>query len=350
MKEVLDELDTWLNKGDDVAMATLVATRGSSPRMPGARLVLTRDGGMAGSVSGGCVETDVYEHALEVLDTGRPELVSYGIADDVAFEVGLSCGGSIDVLVEPFHPDPAWTATREAVDRGEPVALAIALTPDSLAARRLAVTRSDAHGSISPAVDTRLAALARDLLDDDQARVIDVESDDGPAQVFVQAFAPAPHMIIVGATHAAMPLSRMAKEVGFRVTVADARGLFATKERFPEADDVIRAWPQDAFARISLDRYSYVVILSHDSRFDLPTLEVALKSPARYIGAMGSSATHGQRLDRLREMGFTDEQLARIHSPIGLSIQARTPEEIAVSILAEVVLARRSPVRIPVTA
>ncbi len=343
MKEILADLDRWVEAGEPVAMATLIAVRGSAPRLPGARLILTADGKMAGSVSGGCVENDVFERALGVLETGEPTMASYGIADELAFEVGLSCGGAIDVVIERFEPDEAWRLARTSAQAGKPAALIHAFEPTSLVGRTIAVTQDRAMGAIDAAADGQLVAAARGLLEQGSSAVIEA---DGGIRAFAEVFAPTPHLVIVGATHAAIALTRMAKEVGFQVTVADARGLFATPERFPEADRVIRAWPDEALAQVNLDAYSYIVILSHDPKFDLPTLEIALKTEARYIGAMGSKKTHGERKETLRGMGFSDADLARIHAPIGLSIGAATPEEIAVSVLAELIQARRSaPVR-----
>lgn len=338
MKEILADLDRWTAAGEPVAMATLVAVRGSAPRLPGARLILTADGRMAGSVSGGCVENDVFERALGVLETGESTMASYGIADDLAFEVGLSCGGAIDVIIERFEADETWRLARAAVQAGTPVALVHAFESASLLGRNIAVTPDRAVGGVDADADSQLVVAARRLLSQGSSAVIEA---DGGVRAFAEVFAPPPHLVIVGATHAAIALSRMAREVGFTVTVADARSLFATPERFPEADRVIRAWPDEALAQVSLDSYSYVVILSHDPKFDLPTLEIALKTDARYIGAMGSKTTHAERKETLRGMGFTDRDLARIHAPIGLSIGAATPEEIAVSVLAELVQARR---------
>ena len=338
MKEILADLDRWVDAGEPVAMATLIAVRGSAPRLPGARLILTADGKMAGSVSGGCVENDVFERALGVLETGDPTMASYGIADELAFEVGLSCGGAIDVIIERFQPDETWKLARTAAQAGKPVALVHAFEPAALIGKAIAVTMDNAIGGIATEADGELMTAARRLLAQGSSEVIET---DGGVRAFAEVFAPQPHLVIVGATHAAIALTRMAKEVGFRVTVADARSLFATPDRFPEADAVIRAWPDEALARVDLDSYSYVVILSHDPKFDLPTLEVALKTDARYIGAMGSKTTHADRKETLRGMGFTEQDLARIHAPIGLPIGAATPEEIAVSVLAELVQARR---------
>ena len=341
VREILPELDRWLQDGEEVALATLFRVRGSAPRLPGARLSLTRAAGMAGSVSGGCVETDVYERALGVLDSGQADVATYGIADELAFEVGLSCGGSIDVLIERFRPDEAWSALREAAETQQPAVYLSAISPAGLLGRHLTLTTGGRAGSIDPAADEALISQAESLLVDGGSTVLTATLGEEQVEVFAEAFLPTPRVLIVGATHVAIPLSRMAREAGFRVIVIDARSIFATRERFPEADEVIRSWPKDALDRLGLDAYAYVVILSHDPKFDLPTLRRALRSPARYIGAMGSRSTHARRLAVLREEGFSDADLARVRAPIGLDIGAQTPEEIAVAILAEMVAARR---------
>ncbi len=343
MKEILADLDRWQSAGDEIAVATLVRVEGSAPRPPGARLAVTRGGGMAGSVSGGCVESDVYERAMQVLDAGQPALAAYGIDDEQALDVGLSCGGTIHVLIEPFAADEAWKAARKRVEAQQPVVLATAVSPEALRGRRLAALPDGGIvGGIDPALDGEIADEARRLLLEGSSGVIALSSAlaSSNAEVFVESFAPPARLYIVGATHIAMPLSRMAGELGFAVTVIDARGLFATDERFPDAEAVVRAWPQDVLTPEKLDAYSYVVVLSHDPKFDLPALIPALRSDARYIGAMGSRATHERRLTELRAQGFSDADLARIRAPIGLDLGGNRPEEIALAILAEMLAVR----------
>lgn len=341
MKEILPDLDRWQGEGEEVALATLVQVRGSAPRPPGARLALTRGGKMAGSVSGGCVENDVFEHALKVLDSGQPMIATYGISDELGFEVGLSCGGSIDVLIEPFAIDKSWAALRQAVEGQRPAAFAIGLTPASLLGRKLAAwDEDDPAGSIDSDLDDKVAVEGRRLLLEGGTRVLSLPWRGKEATIYVEAFSPPPRLFIVGATHTAIPLCRMAKQLGFRVNIIDARSLFATRERFPEADEVVRGWPDDVLDEATLDAHSYVVILTHDPKFDHPSLVRALRSRARYIGAMGSRGTHAQRKAQLRQQGFSDADLARIRAPIGLDIGARSPEEIAMAILAEVLAVR----------
>ena len=341
MLDILPDLDRWQQEKEETALATVVQVRGSAPRPTGARLVVTRGGRMAGSVSGGCVENDVYERAMQVLDTGQPLVATYGISDELGFEVGLSCGGSIDVLLEPFRADPPWQAVRQAVEGQRPVALAIGLAPASLIGRKLALLEDgDDVGGIDAELDEQVAAKARELLLQGGTQVLTLPWRGQESDIYVEAFPPPPRLFIVGATHTAIPLSQMAKQLGFRVTVIDARSMFATRERFAEVDELHRAWPDEVLEEAPLDAYSYIVILTHDPKFDLPTLARALRSPARYIGAMGSRGTHEQRKQQLRQQGFSDADLARIRAPIGLDLGARNPEEIALAILAELLAVR----------
>jgi xanthine dehydrogenase accessory factor len=296
---------------------------------------------MAGSVSGGCVEGDLFERALQVITDGQPLLVHYGIADEMAFEVGLSCGGSIEVFVERFQPDPAWESAGQALVKQRPCALAIALAPLSLQGRRLAFLADGALvGSLNPELDQAAAAAARKLLLKGGAEVLALPWQGEEAAIFLEAFPPPSHLLIVGATHVAMPLCHMAKTLGFRVSVIDARSTFATRERFPEADELLVAWPDEVLEKVPLDAYTYVVILTHDPKFDIPTLSRALRSEARYIGIMGSRGTHERRRRQLREMGYSEEEMARVRAPIGLDLGGRIPEEMALAILAEITATR----------
>lgn len=341
MKDILPHLDLWRSQGEQIALATVLQVHRSAPRPPGARLCLTRDGRMAGSVSSGCVEADVFERAAQVLDSGKPAVVKYGIADEWGFQVGLSCGGSIEVLIEPFVVDNAWQALRQAIEHQQPAALAIGLAPALLLGRRLAVLDGgECVGSVDPALDGHLAVEGSHLLPAGGTKVVNLQWRQGEATVFIEAFSPPPSLFIVGATHTAISLCRMAKEVGFQITVIDARSMLAKRERFPDADQLIRAWPDEALNQLPLGLHSFLVILTHDSKFDIPTLACALRSQARYIGVLGSRATHEQRKTQLRQQGFSDTDLARIRSPIGLDIGSRTPEELAVAILAEMLAVR----------
>ena len=340
MQEILAELARWENEETELALATLTSVRRSAPRLPGARLLVTRDGKMAGSISGGCVEGDVIERAMQVLDSGEPVVAEYGISDEQGFDVGLSCGGEIAVLIEPFAATDAWQAVRDRIEAQQPAAFAIGLRPQALLGRQMAIIDGDRIGSIDAALDQEVAAEAARRVREGTAGTITVAWQSEEAEIFIDAFAPPQRLYIVGATQVAIPLTAMARNLGFRVIVVDARSVFATKERFPDADELLRAWPDEALAKHGLDEHSHVVVLTHDPKFDLPVLEIALRSRAAYIGAMGSRRTHAGRLEHLRRQGFSEADVDRIKGPIGLDIGGRTPEEIALAILAEIVATR----------
>jgi xanthine dehydrogenase accessory factor len=338
MRDILPDLDRWKEQGEEIALATLVRVRGSAPRLPGARLCVTRSGRMAGSVSGGCVENDVYERAMQVLDSGRPVVASYGIADEMGFAVGLSCGGTIDVLIEPFVEEEVWHSVREAVERQRPAAVAIALAPPALIGRKLALL-DDARtvGAIEASLDDQIIAAARGQWRQGATEILNLAWRGEEASVFVEVIPPPLRLFIVGATQIAIALCRMAKGLGFWVSIIDARGTYATRERFPEADEILLAEPGEVLGRAGLDASSHVVILTHDRKFDIPALASSLRADTGYIGVMGSRGTHGRRVTLLEQEGFAAAGLHRIHAPIGLDIGARSPEEIALAILAEMV-------------
>ncbi len=341
MRDVLDDLDRWQRQSEQVAIATLTEVRGSAPRLPGARFCATRSGEVSGSVSGGCIEADLFEHAMQVLDGGRPAVVQYGISDELAFEAGLSCGGEIEVLVEPFRPDAVWQTLREALLGQRSAVLAVGLEPASIAGRRMVVFEDGAAtGSIGADLDGAIAERARDLLIEGGTRRLALGDLGTERGVFLEAFRPPPHLFLLGAAFAAPPLARMASEAGFHVTVVDPRSAFATRERFPSADEVIVGWPNEAIEAAELGPHAYIVMLLHDEKFDVPALVPALRSEAGYIGVMGSRRTHERRLEQLREQGCDDAALSRLRAPIGLDIGGREPAEIAVSILAEMLAVR----------
>ncbi len=307
MREVLGELVEWTKAGEDIALATVVETWGSSPRPLGSKMVVTRSGKMAGSVSNGCIEGAVFEEAQKVLKSRSPKLAAFGVADDVAFEVGLACGGHIEVFVEPLGPTHKQLIAM--LQRNETATLRT----------NLVTGEADLVEGWTPA-GSELTHREGDLL--------------------VEPFRRPAHLVIIGAIHIAIPLHRLAKLMGYRVTVVDARAKFATRERFPEADELILAWPDEAMAKLVVDNSTYVVILTHDPKFDLPALRSVLTKDAGYIGAIGSRKTNRNRFDALRAEGFTEEQLARVHGPIGLDLGGRGAEETALGILAEITAVR----------
>ena len=337
MNEVAAELAQWLESGEPIAIATVVRISGSAPRPLGATLIARAGERIAGSVSNGCVEAAVYEEAMGVLRDGRARTVSYGISDEFAFSVGLSCGGAIEVLIEPVGA--LHRAALEAARVERPAVLARIVAPADRAGT-VALLREDRAEGWSP----ELAALKVDALAalaDGRARTAAVTLADGrAATVYLEALATPPLLAILGATHVGQALAPLAKAVGYRVVVADPRASLANRERFPQADEILALWPDEALARLRIGPRSAVVLLTHDPKFDHPGLGAALRSEAGYVGAIGSRTTNEQRFAWLRAQGFADSDLARIHAPIGLDIGAGTAEETALAILAEVVAVR----------
>jgi xanthine dehydrogenase accessory factor len=349
MRDVLREIGKWYDEGETFGLATVVNTFRSAPRPAGASMAVSGDGEAVGSVSGGCVEGAVYELAQEVMASGRAVVQRYGVSDDDAFAVGLTCGGILDILVEPIGPQtfPLFAEVRASIERHEPVAVATVIEgPGEVGVRRV-IWPDRSEGSLG------LGRL--DEAVDDDARGMLAQGTTGIRRygrhgerrldelaVFVHSFAPPPRMLVFGAIDFAAAVARVGKFLGYHVTVCDARPVFATPKRFPEADEVVVKWPHKFLteAEDDVDERTVICVLTHDPKFDVPLLEVALRTRAGYVGAMGSRRTHEDRLERLREVGVTEEEIARLRSPIGLDLGARTPEETAVSIAAELIQLR----------
>ncbi|WP_406458118.1 XdhC family protein [Streptomyces sp. NBC_00876] len=358
MLDIASALLRWSQEGRDFAVATVVEVGGSAPRGPGAALAVDSEGTAIGSVSGGCVEGAVYELCVQALQDGRTVRSRFGYSDEDAFAVGLTCGGVIDVLVTPVRPDaPVLRATLTVVGRDEPAALArVVRGPDGLLGRALLVRPGRSYeGTLDgrPALDRRAAAEARALLDAGRTGTVEIAEDGtscpGGLTLFVESSVPPPRMIVFGAVDFATALVRAGKFLGYHVTVCDARPVFATRARFPGADDLVVDWPHRYLRHTETDERTVLCVLTHDAKFDVPLLEAALRLPAAYVGAMGSRRTHEDRNRRLREVGLTEAELARLHSPIGLDLGARTPEETALSIAAEIVAVRRGGTGAPLT-
>lgn len=305
-------------------VATVVATRKSSPRPVGSKLIVTEDGRLEGSVSGGCVESDVFVAAQEVMETGTPRLLTYGITDDMAFEVGLPCGGEIDVFVEPLRLRVDETSERAVlftVIGGEPLGAKLLVHED---------------GSTDGDGPPELAELAVDALRRGRSHTI----AEGERTIFADVYGPPPTVFVYGAVDTAEALCKAAKLLGWHTVVADARTRFATRERVPSADELLVDWPEQALAQQPPDTATAIFVLTHDDKFDLPMLTAAVKTDAFYIGALGSRRNQERRRELLREAGLTDEELERISGPAGLDIGADTPAETALSMLAEALAVR----------
>ena len=354
MREVLAELMSIWRAGDTAGVATVVRTVRSAPRPPGATMVVAPDGTVAGSVSGGCVEAAVYELCNEVVASGRPAMARYGISNEDAFAVGLTCGGIIDVFAEPVSRTtfPRLHAVADDIAAHRPTAVATVIAhPDpERVGRRLVIGPDEVDGTLGSArTDAAVSDDARGLLAAGRSAVL-TYGPDGQRQgvemeVFVSSYAPPARMLIFGAIDFAAALAEQGAFLGYRVTVCDARPVFATKARFRSADEVVVNWPDRYLAaqaeQGAVDGRTVICVLTHDPKFDVPVLQVALRLPeVGYIGAMGSRQTHKDRMDRLREVGMTEAELSRLASPIGLDLGARTPEETAVSIAAEIIACR----------
>src|SRR5437870_8914660 len=335
MKELLPDIERWRDAGKKVAIATVVQAYGSAPRRAGAKMAIAEDGEFVGSVSGGCVENDVVEHAKQVLEENHPRLVPYGISDEMAFNVGLACGGQIEVFIQPFG---------KAFPTEKPVAFAYVVEGEGEGNGLLAWEFGKHRGSLGrgDAFDERVArdAIAR-LREGPSGQLRYDDAPDGPIRVFVDTYPSQPTIVIFGGVHIGVALAHLAKAAGgFRVIVVDARGVWATPSRFPEADEIHVMHADDYLKGHPLGSNAYIAVLSHDPKLDDPALIGALQSDARFIGAIGSPKTQRERRVRLAGAGITEDQLARLYGPIGMDIGAQSPEEIGVAILAQMISAK----------
>lgn len=340
MLEVIPALDSWAADSPDVGMAVVVRTSGSTPRAPGARLAATPDGRMAGSVSGGCLEADVVEQMMRTLEGTEPSrLLHYGIADELGWTVGLACGGEVDIFVEQIRwdqQDPVVAAIRESAGAGRDCVLCTVVSGPATGARALIRDQGPGVGADSVLHLEQLDVAVDRALRRGAARV----EQFGDREVLVEPLVSPAKLVIVGAVDTGSVLAKLARALGYQVLVVDPRERFLTPERFPEADRLIREWPQQALPKIALGPRDAAVCLTHDPKFDDPTLEHLLRGRIGYVGAIGSRTTQATRRDRLRAGGLSDEQLAKIHGPVGLDLGGASPAETALSILAEIVASR----------
>jgi xanthine dehydrogenase accessory factor len=347
VREVLDDVAGWVADGRSAAVATVVRTWQSAPRQPGAAMAVSDRGEAVGSVSGGCVEGAVYELGGQVLADHSAVLQRYGVSDDDAFAVGLTCGGTLEVFVERVDAGsfPQLAAVAQSVQAGVPVAIATIVAGRDVVGARLLVWLDRVSGGLgSGRLDEAVTDDVRGLLQQGRSGMLHIGGDGerrlDDLSIFVESFSPPPDMYVFGATDFAGAVVGIGKYLGYRVTVCDARPIFATAKRFPRADEVVVDWPHRWLPTVPVDPRTALCVLTHDPKFDVPLLEVALRTNAGYIGVMGSRRTHDDRMDRLRELGLGEAALARLHSPIGLDLGARTPEETALSIAAEIVSLR----------
>ncbi len=347
MREILPTLSRWYASGSPFGLATVVSVSRSAPRGPGAAMAVGPGDQVVGSVSGGCVEGAVFELAKEVVETGQPQLASFGYSDEEAFAVGLTCGGEITLLVRRVsaEADPSFGEVAASVAGHQPVVAATVVDGPAPRGATLAVWPDRVAGSLGT---SGLDAAVTDDARGELAQGATGRRHYGPrgerreddVTVFLHSFAPPPRMLVFGAIDFAAAVAGIGAFLGYRVTVCDARPVFADPRRFPSGVEVVVDWPHRYLRETEVDGRTVLCVLTHDPKFDVPLLEVALRTPAAYIGAMGSRRTHEDRMARLREKGLDEEALRRLHSPIGLDLGARTPEEVAVSVAAEIVALR----------
>ncbi|WP_329334511.1 XdhC family protein [Streptomyces sp. NBC_01352] len=357
MRDILPALSGWYAARAPFGLATVVAVSRSAPRDPGAAMAVGPGDEVVGSVSGGCVEGAVFELAQEVVASGEARLETFGYSDADAFAVGLTCGGEITLLVRPVTPesDPSFGAVAESVAAGRPVTVATVTDGPAPRGATLAVWPDRVAGTLgTPGLDVAVTADARGELALGATGLRHYgphgERREDAVTVFLHSFAPPPRMLVFGAIDYAASVARIGDFLGYRVTVCDARPLFATPKRFPEGVEVVVNWPHRYLRDTDTDDRTVICVLTHDPKFDVPLLEEALRRPAAYIGAMGSRRTHDDRMRRLTEAGLTPGELSRLRSPVGLDLGARTPEEVAVSVAAEIVALRWGGSGAPLTA
>jgi len=344
MRDILPDLDRWRTQNHPIALATVIQTWGSAPRGVGAKMALIANSEMAGSVSGGCVEGAVMQTGLDVLKTGQPQLLHFGVADETAWEVGLACGGTIEVFVQTLSPK-FYDAVHTALNEDHPaVSVTVIRGPKDLLGHQLLLRDDNRHiGDLGAELDEAALPEARAALAEGKSRRFVVpKSGTESIELFIEVLLPASTLIVIGGVHIALALVALAKTLDYRTVVVDPRKAFGSEARFPTSrvDQLIQAWPDEALEQIGLTRSSAVATLTHDPKLDDPALKIALPSPAFYVGALGSRQTQARRRERLLAQGLSEAHVARLRGPIGLNLGARTPEEIALSIIAEVVAAR----------
>jgi xanthine dehydrogenase accessory factor len=342
MREVISEMDLWRSQGKQIAVATNVKAGGMSLRPVGAKMAVTPGMEIAGSVTGGCLEGVVYEEAQGVIKSRQPKLLHYGVSgDQKPWEIGLSCGSSLDILVESLD-SPAWQEiypeVQSCIENHRLAAVATVISGPGMGGKLMLRSDGRIWGDLgNPELNHAVQPWMRGQMENHETAWAEFTVDGQAIEVFVDVLVPEERMFIVGASHIAIPLVSMAKVMGFRTIVIDPREAFATPERFPDVDELVTEWPSTVLEKAHLDESCYVVVISHDEKLDNPALAVALKHDVRYVGVLGTRRNIPKRLEVLKEMGVEDEQLGRLHAPIGIRMGAVLPDEIALSILAEMV-------------
>jgi xanthine dehydrogenase accessory factor len=346
MRDILKDLDRWVEVGQPVAIGTVIQTWGSAPRGVGSKMGVSAEGEICGSVSGGCVEGAVVEAGMVVLDTGVPQLIHFGVADETAWEVGLACGGNIDVFINRL--DPAWyLPLTRAIQQEKAVTSATIIQGEIRQLGQTIILSEDEEvfGTLGDGLDEATLKIAREALASGKSfrRTIPSVQGETETDVFFDVILPSPVLVIVGGVHISIALADIAKILGYRTIIVDPRRSFGNQTRFPDVDQLVQEWPDQALSNIGINRTTAVATLTHDPKLDDPALLTALSSQAFYVGALGSKKTQAKRRRRLIKAGLSKAQVDRLHGPIGLDIQATTPEEIALSIMAEIVAASQAP-------
>ncbi len=335
MLDIVEMMSQWIDDERQVALATVVKTWGSAPRREGSKMGITKDMAMIGSVSGGCVEGAVVEEGVAGLKDGKPRLLKFGVADDTAWDVGLTCGGSIEVFVEPLNQ--TWWDTISAMAQKDEYAVTVTyIEGDNIGEKVLFDSKNEILYKTDGVTDALLSEMTSIAESTTKTGII-THND---TRIMVDVQASRPHLIIIGGVHVAIPLQNMARQVGFRVSIVDPRSAFASEERFPDVANIMHTYPDKALPELGLDRNTYLAVLTHDPKIDDKALTTALPANLPYVGVLSSSRTHKKRVARLQEAGITDEQIAQIRTPIGIEIGSGNPEEIALCILAEIVAVR----------
>lgn len=350
MRELIPSIQLWLSQGKQIAMATVVETQGPSPRPQGAKLLVSSKSEMVGSVSGGCVESAIVEEALQCIRSGKPRLLEYGIDNKSPWSVGLACGGQIKVFVEPVFPAALpdgfnfifFSKLIELINAEKPFLIATIISGNKAGEKGLYSPQAQIWGDPEKVWTKEINPLIERLMTDENSCTLIAEIDNPAAKsIFVEKILPPPRLVIIGAVHIAASLVNIANVLGYQTIVIDPRSAYLTHERFPTADHLMRAWPQEALEKMNLNHTDCLVSLSHDQKIDVPALLSALKSKVGYIGLLGSVKTREERFNALRAEGIPNHLLECIHSPVGLNIGAISPEEIAIAIMAEIVANRR---------
>ncbi len=352
MREILDDVQNWIQEEKKIALAIVVNTWGSAPRGVGAKMAFTLEGDLSGSVSGGCVEGAVIEAGYEVIRSGAPDLLHFGVADETAWEVGLACGGSIEVFIQTLDPDLIGWVSEQILSDTTFALITVIDGPKDLLGSSLRFTIPerllDELPGVSPGELVEIGAAA---VIDDTPKITSVNIPDlGEIKLFCDVISMPPTLIMIGGVHISVALAKLAKAIGFRTVIIEPRKAFSQSERFPEVDSLLQAWPQEGLSRVGITEKTAIAVLTHDPKIDDEAMASALPSAAFYVGGLGSMKTQKERRKRLRELGLTPDDLSRLHGPIGLDLNAHTPEEIALSILAEIVMVQRGADRARVSA